>query len=89
MGKSPQHFSEMCHERGIIVSLELFDRFDLFRAEAENESAAYAGNRNTGWLHHPWNPDRNINYTPESPDCRREALMIWDMIMNFIIQFRN
>jgi hypothetical protein len=58
-------FLRMAYERGIIVSLELFDRFDLFVAEAEHEQAEYRGNRNTGWLHHPWNPDRNINYTSE------------------------
>ncbi len=59
-------FLRLCHERGIIVSIELFDRFDLFLAEADADAPGSRGSKNTGWLHHPWNPDRNINYTEET-----------------------
>jgi hypothetical protein len=59
-------FLQMCHDRSIIVSVEIFDRFDLNWPEALHELALNRGNRNTGWEDHPWNPDRNINYSVES-----------------------
>ena len=59
-------FLQMCYEREIIVSVEFFDRFDLFRPESAESNAKNRGNLNTGWVHHPWNPDRNINYDEES-----------------------
>lgn len=60
------NFLKMCYDRGIVVSVELFDRFDLMNGEAHESDALRRGNRNSGWPDHPWNPDRNINYTVES-----------------------
>jgi hypothetical protein len=40
----------LTHERGIIVQVEVWDRFDYSR---EN------------WLNHPYNPAHNVNYTHE------------------------
>ncbi len=59
-------FLRLAYDRGIIVSLELFDRFDLFLSEAQTDGRNFRGNRNTGWMHHPWNPERNNNYTVTS-----------------------
>ena len=59
-------FLQMCYDREIVVSVEFFDRFDLFRPESAEGNAKNRGNLNTGWVHHPWNPDRNINYTEDS-----------------------
>ncbi len=56
-------FLNMCHDRGIIVSIEFFDRFDLFAGEHTHQDKMRRGSHNTGWEEHPWNPDRNINYT--------------------------
>lgn len=41
-------FLQACHERDIVVQIELFDRFDHAREP---------------WLSNPFNPDNNINYT--------------------------
>jgi Family of unknown function (DUF6298) len=38
----------LAHERGMIVELELFNRFDFWRGF---------------WLENAWNPRRNVNYT--------------------------
>jgi hypothetical protein len=59
-------FLRMCHERNIIISIEFFDRWDLFVAERHLPRGMVLGSHNTGWEEHPWNPDRNINYTVES-----------------------
>jgi hypothetical protein len=57
-------------QRDIIVQLELFDRFDLHQAESEMDNADARGNRNTGWESHPWNPDRNVNYSENTSGLR-------------------
>jgi uncharacterized protein YceK len=67
-------FLEMCHERGIIVQIEFFDRFDYHRAEALAAGPLRNGNKNAGWEDHPLNPDRNINYTRESSGLPGGAL---------------
>jgi len=56
-------FLQMCYERGIIVSIEFFDRWDMMQPGSAHWDAYNRGILNTGWEHHPWNPDRNINYT--------------------------
>ncbi|MBM3493959.1 MAG: hypothetical protein FJX72_06525 [Armatimonadetes bacterium] len=55
-----RRFSEMLkltHERGIIVQIEVWDRFD------------YSGPR---WPIHPYNPANNVNYTFEQSGLKRE-----------------
>lgn len=41
---------ELAQERGIIVQIELWDRFDFAREP---------------WQHNPYNPANNVNYTPD------------------------
>lgn len=63
-------FLKLSADRDIIVQLEIFDRFDLHQAESLQENSEIRGIVNTGWEAHPWNPDRNINYTSESSGLR-------------------
>jgi hypothetical protein len=49
-----ENFLHMTHERDIIVQLEIWDPWDLFRAEGVDG--------NTGWESHPFNPLNNVNY---------------------------
>lgn len=46
-------FLEETHERGIIVQIEVWDRFD------------YTDVREPNWDRHPYNPKNNVNYTAE------------------------
>lgn len=48
------HMLEETHKRGIIVEIELWERHDTYRTRDQ-----------AGWLRHPYNPDNNINFTPE------------------------
>jgi hypothetical protein len=48
-------------ERDIIVQVEIWDPWDLFKSEA----ALGHGPLNTGWESSPYNPLMNINYTAE------------------------
>ncbi|MGF1584387.1 MAG: hypothetical protein ACFCUM_03625 [Bacteroidales bacterium] len=68
--KNFANFLSMCAERDIIVQIELFDRFDLHQAESKQGNAEFRGLQNTGWEVHPWNPDRNINYTEVTSGLR-------------------
>jgi hypothetical protein len=43
------------HARGMVLELELWERHDFYRTRDQ-----------AGWLRHPYNPDNNTNYTPES-----------------------
>ncbi len=54
-------FLNMCHERNIIVQIEIWDPWDLFASEAP----LGFGPENRGWEVHPFNPRNNINYTAE------------------------
>ena len=42
-----EQFLQLCHEREIVVQVELWDRFDFARAP---------------WQHNPYNPKNNVNY---------------------------
>ncbi len=48
-----EHFLEETYERGIIVQIEVWDRFD------------YTDVRQPNWERHPYNPKNNVNYTTE------------------------
>lgn len=56
-----EHFLRMCQQRGIIVQIEIWDPWDVFKSEAP---LGY-GPENTGWESHPYNPANNVNYTAE------------------------
>ncbi len=51
----------LCKERDIIVQVELWDPWDVFKSEA----ALGHGPLNVGWESCPYNPKLNINYTHE------------------------
>ncbi|TVS14985.1 MAG: hypothetical protein EA424_17525 [Planctomycetaceae bacterium] len=55
------NFLRMCHERDIIVQIEVWDPWDLFASEAP---LGY-GPENRGWEVHPFNPRNNVNYTAD------------------------
>jgi hypothetical protein len=52
---------QLCRERDIIVQVEIWDPWDLFKSEAPLGH----GPENTGWESCPYNPLLNINYSPE------------------------
>ncbi len=56
-----ENLLRLCAERDIIVQVELWDPWDLFKSEAELGH----GPLNVGWESCPYNPNLNINYTPE------------------------
>lgn len=56
-----ENFLRMCQQRGIIVQIEIWDPWDVFKSEAP---LGY-GPENTGWESHPYNPANNVNYTAE------------------------
>lgn len=67
------NFLSMCQERNIIAQIEFFDRFDVGTAQALNTYSDIVGNQNPGWEDHPWNPDRNSNYTEATSGLPNEA----------------
>jgi hypothetical protein len=50
-----ENFLKLTHERDVIVQIEIWDPHDFYR-----DREAYGG-----WSHQPFNPLRNINYTPD------------------------
>ncbi|MFO7976384.1 MAG: hypothetical protein R6V12_17315 [Candidatus Hydrogenedentota bacterium] len=50
-------FLQLAYERDVIVQIELWDRFDYARDE---------------WLHNPYRPANNVNYTVESGKLKNE-----------------
>ncbi len=56
-----ENLLKLCHERDIIVQIEIWDPWDYFKSEA---SLGY-GPDNVGWESCPFNPALNKNYTPE------------------------
>lgn len=56
-----ENFLKMCRDRNIIVQIEVWDPWDVFKSEAP---LGY-GPENRGWEAHPYNPTNNVNYTAE------------------------
>ena len=54
---------ELCHERDIIVQIEVWDPWDYFQSEAVRRRGY--GEDSVGWESCPYNPKLNINYTAE------------------------
>lgn len=50
-----ENFLDLCHERDIIVQLEIWDPWDHYE---DHQSFG-------GWSFHPFNPKNNINYTEQ------------------------
>lgn len=50
-----ENFLNLCVQRDIIVQLEIWDPWDHYE---DHQSFG-------GWSHHPFNPENNLNYTPE------------------------
>lgn len=65
-----ERYLEMTHEKGIIVQLELWDPWDLYRSEGIGVTDFRMGN--TGWESHPFNPLNNRNYTAEESGLATE-----------------
>lgn len=63
-----ERFLRLCHERDIIVQIEIWDPWDLFASEAP---LGY-GPTNRGWESHPFNPKNNVNYTAEKSGLAEE-----------------
>jgi hypothetical protein len=58
----------LCHERNVIVQVELWDPWDYFKSEA---TLGY-GTNHVGWESCPFNPRLNINYTAEESGLAEE-----------------
>lgn len=50
-----ENFLQMTYERDMIVQIEIWDPWDKYE---DHQSLG-------GWSHNPFNPDNNINYTPD------------------------
>ncbi|MEX2347238.1 MAG: hypothetical protein WD604_16565 [Balneolaceae bacterium] len=61
-----EDYLDMTRERDIIIQLEFWDPWDMYRSEGEGMTDFRQGN--TGWESHPFNPDNNINYDTEDSD---------------------
>ena len=63
-----ENLVSMSAERDIIIQVEIWDPWDYYRSEA----ALGHGAENVGWESNPFNPELNINYTPEETGLATE-----------------